>query len=628
MNHHLLIILFLRLGLLFLLFNLTPLSVHAQDYPMAQQVASEQAKIYQEIFIQPAQTQQKLIHRIHYSITAIPDTLRANEWNMLGICFAIQGKLDSALHCFDLSLNYLKPTDRQYGGFLVNKASVLRNMNRIEDAMVVLTHAEEVTKKQGDKIALSKVYGEMASSYSLIRNQELAIHYISRSIFLLQGSDSLSTRSRNIEKQKLANYFINESSWIQARDVLEEILPYFESNPQLQDKYYLSLLSYSECLLQLREWEQATQTLNNLLDGLEQFKNPYWIALTEMKLARLHAYLGKNDLADEWFQKAIQRAFAHPAHYSLTVCIEYLRFLNQNQQFKKAADLSTQISQSGILNFTPEWDQAIYFELLSESEAGLAHFDSAYHLLRKGKTLMDEITDSYNRTNLYLIQSHFENHLLQQQKQNLAQELKLKHSNLLATILALILCGSLLVYSVYTYRLRKNIHRKQIQMATAERQLLQEKLIFEEHASLKMSQIIESQKNEILGNALQMALLNDELTKFKDQLREGDPDLVQKMKDFNPGRKSLQILLDKLQLANPLFFDTLKTKFPHLSKADIEFCSMVEIGLSYKDIAALLQISHESAISKKYRITKKINLQGVEDFQAWLKEVTHPQHKA
>jgi DNA-binding CsgD family transcriptional regulator len=64
----------------------------------------------------------------------------------------------------------------------------------------------------------------------------------------------------------------------------------------------------------------------------------------------------------------------------------------------------------------------------------------------------------------------------------------------------------------------------------------------------------------------------------------------------------------------------MKERYPVLTKSDIEFCAFVELGLSYKDIASILQISHESAISRKYRICKKLKIEGNIDFRSWLQE--------
>ena len=72
---------------------------------------------------------------------------------------------------------------------------------------------------------------------------------------------------------------------------------------------------------------------------------------------------------------------------------------------------------------------------------------------------------------------------------------------------------------------------------------------------------------------------------------------------------------------NPEFATGLLNRFPKLTKNDIEFCSLVKLKLSNKEIASLLQISHESVITKKYRIRKKMELEEDGDFEKLLSEL-------
>jgi DNA-binding CsgD family transcriptional regulator len=48
--------------------------------------------------------------------------------------------------------------------------------------------------------------------------------------------------------------------------------------------------------------------------------------------------------------------------------------------------------------------------------------------------------------------------------------------------------------------------------------------------------------------------------------------------------------------------------FPELTDNDIAFCSLLKLQLTNKEIASLLGISHQSVISKKYRVKKKMQL--------------------
>ena len=60
---------------------------------------------------------------------------------------------------------------------------------------------------------------------------------------------------------------------------------------------------------------------------------------------------------------------------------------------------------------------------------------------------------------------------------------------------------------------------------------------------------------------------------------------------------------------HPEFGYNLAEMFPGLSENDIAFCSLLKLQLTNKEIASLLGISHQSVISKKYRIKKKMDLQ-------------------
>ena len=72
---------------------------------------------------------------------------------------------------------------------------------------------------------------------------------------------------------------------------------------------------------------------------------------------------------------------------------------------------------------------------------------------------------------------------------------------------------------------------------------------------------------------------------------------------------------------HPEFGNLLTSRFSKLTKNDVEFCSLLKLNLSNKEIASLLQISHESAITKKYRIKKKMGINDDAEFEKLLMEI-------
>jgi DNA-binding CsgD family transcriptional regulator len=69
----------------------------------------------------------------------------------------------------------------------------------------------------------------------------------------------------------------------------------------------------------------------------------------------------------------------------------------------------------------------------------------------------------------------------------------------------------------------------------------------------------------------------------------------------------------KFTQIHPNFNANIKLKYPVLTAKDISFCSLIKLNLSNKEIANLLQVSHESVITKKYLLKKKLALTPEED---------------
>ena len=72
---------------------------------------------------------------------------------------------------------------------------------------------------------------------------------------------------------------------------------------------------------------------------------------------------------------------------------------------------------------------------------------------------------------------------------------------------------------------------------------------------------------------------------------------------------------------NPLFAQSLIKQFSKLSQADLQYCSLVRMNLTTKEIASLLNIEPRSIYVKKYRIMEKMGLSKDDDFERLIFEV-------
>ena len=159
----------------------------------------------------------------------------------------------------------------------------------------------------------------------------------------------------------------------------------------------------------------------------------------------------------------------------------------------------------------------------------------------------------------------------------------------------------LIIISVTYY----NFHRKQ-----------RYKLIDASNKVNKLSYI--KSNNEKL--AVKVQGLEDYITNLKKEVKEisklDESNQKTKIKEFYTNlHHNSSILLDKtenhLELVNDLnvdFFNNLQEKYPELNNSEIAICYYLSIGFKNKEIAVFINSTIRAVESKRYRISKKMDL--------------------
>jgi DNA-binding CsgD family transcriptional regulator len=76
---------------------------------------------------------------------------------------------------------------------------------------------------------------------------------------------------------------------------------------------------------------------------------------------------------------------------------------------------------------------------------------------------------------------------------------------------------------------------------------------------------------------------------------------------INP-EKSLHAIWQKTNEMNREFYQQLKQQHPGLSKNELDFCGLIRMKFSMKDIALLKEIAIKSVNMARYRLKKKLGL--------------------
>jgi tetratricopeptide (TPR) repeat protein len=96
-------------------------------------------------------------------------------------------------------------------------------------------------------------------------------------------------------------------------------------------------------------------------------------------------------------------------------------------------------------------------------------------------------------------------------------------------------------------------------------------------------------------------------------------ELIHSFKGKMDAEGSLSMDAQHVELVNNAYFDKLRGAYPSLSPAELELCSMVRLGYSVKEIAAMRSIAPASVRIGKTRLKKKLDLGPDQDLTAFLK---------
>ena len=102
---------------------------------------------------------------------------------------------------------------------------------------------------------------------------------------------------------------------------------------------------------------------------------------------------------------------------------------------------------------------------------------------------------------------------------------------------------------------------------------------------------------------------------MKEKQEERRSELLDQLKNSKEQKLSIEILLAQFNAIHPTFASQLLKKFPDLSQADVQFCTLFRMNLTTKEISVLLNIEPRSIYKKKYRTMEKMGLGENDDFE-------------
>lgn len=176
----------------------------------------------------------------------------------------------------------------------------------------------------------------------------------------------------------------------------------------------------------------------------------------------------------------------------------------------------------------------------------------------------------------------------------------------------LLLWGIHHLYKSYYDKEREKMQRRVEEQREREQREAQQKITEIEYE--KLQQEMESKNRELAVSTMSMIKKNEFLNEIKKQLQVTDLNevkpIIRKINKSLTNEDDWKFFENAFNQADQHFLKKIKSLHPDLTSNDLRICAYLRLNLSSKEIAPLLNISVKSVEVKRYRLRKKLKLEG------------------
>ena len=598
-----------------LLFSLCALSYAATPPQLFDSVAKYQ-------FINASKSYH-FLQQLQKKEASLPDSSKGKLHNDLGIHYAITGKTQLAIAEFKKVLRIAEPKSVRRASAYSNIANVYKSLGKYDYANKVLLKAWKIYQALGEEQLQYSILGEMAANdyYALNWNRSMR-----RTLAVIRKmKDADNQKFLHIQKQRLANLYFSLGWQKKAIPVYLACERYYKTQPKEQLNLAYISINLGDAYLESKQPKLAIPRYQKAIKLLENTDRHNYL-LAQAKLTEAYI-LSKNPIAVRY---GLQTLALQTKEKSATAYETAAALLNNSADqntlsllIKKLSALEQSIDKSTLhptaaLELERGYIRA--FHLLGDYKNENLHW-------RKSVKLRNIINQEklVNNTEKAITQEQIKTQRIKAKE----LELKLKIANIqrwLGILIALFACSLAALIFMVSKRKRKvqNIQMDNLREENEEHK----QLLKAERRNVELEQEIASMKErELTALSLQFYELQESIIEDLKQLEklEQTPEINRLRKKWARQVKDKNYWQEfelKFTALHPDFLQKLQNAHPTLTKKEADFCALVRLNLSNKEIASLIQISYESVISKKYKLRKKLGYKTENEFFAFLNSLT------
>lgn len=227
-------------------------------------------------------------------------------------------------------------------------------------------------------------------------------------------------------------------------------------------------------------------------------------------------------------------------------------------------------------------------------------YKNAYLYSKKLATLKDSLYNQSKTKIIHELATKYET----EQKEQTIKALQTQESLKKYIIGALLLAGCISAFAIWNKHKANNL----------ERQVLIQTTLVQEKEKEKIQSKLEAKQRELALQGLYLDQRKNVLQDVKKMFLNGSDDLLNRqaiLKEIDAiplAETEWQNFKVHIESVHPDFFKKLLLKNPTLTDLDLRQCAYVKLGMSPKQVAALLSIEADSVSMARVRLKKKLNL--------------------
>ncbi|MFD2601527.1 hypothetical protein [Flavobacterium suzhouense] len=562
-------------------------------------------------------------HETILKTKGLHDTVYAKAQNVIGIYYDYAGYPEKALACFSKAITLLKKYPQKQIAPMVNSATENNILGNFELALKWSNKAYKLNKKFNNPIYQAHIYHSIAASYLYKGNIEIATQYLLKGIKILEAKNDKCYIWQL--KITLAGTYLQSNNYRFAADLLED---YLTKNKADSDSkvYIIATVNYTENLIALDQTNNAYTILNNIIPSAKKSGDKELEAVIYAKIANIEDLRGNKEKALLQYANAYQMLSEKKSKYTMLIFSNYITVLNETKKYKEAIKLINEFRNSPAYVKSHTHERYEYERSIAEIYTETANWKESSKAFERAMLMCDTLRMHENGSGLNAMQAKFQtdfqrekNEILKNNNEALKKRVQAERR---LTYMYIIASLSLIVFILFILRgsrLRARLQKEALKSVEKERNYLEQQHILEQELSNSQKQMIDEKQREATSMALQMANYYDSLNSIIEKLDNAPltktTEIRKELKQIAQQKNYWKEFEIRFKNANPDFENSIIEKYPMLTKNDIQFCSLLKLNLSYKEIASLLQISYESTVTKKYRIKKKMGISEDDEFE-------------